>query len=172
MKKLLLLSIFFVLQCLNTVYSQNIKINNPCDCLEIVIKNHELIKEGFSNHDANKILENQNSKCVEMKKKLGVNFEKEILLCENFTAFSKIINQDNSVINTSIEICNCVNSSIKILKEIKKTGNESKSIEKYRAEAEKCELLRQDFENEEYAKLMMNCTNYNKLMSLIIDLRK
>ncbi|MAJ90247.1 MAG: hypothetical protein CMD08_03130 [Flavobacteriales bacterium] len=172
MKTKILISIFFALQILNPVYSQNSEIKSPCDCLEIVIKNHELIKKGISEYDANKILENQNIKCVELKNNLGSNFEREILLCENFTTFSKIINEESIDISTNSEICNCVNSSIKILAKIKKTGNEIKSIEKYKDEAEGCELLRQNYSDEEYAKLMMNCPNYTKLMTLIIELRK
>ena len=172
MKNLLFILLFFVLQISIPVYSQNSEIKNPCDCLEIVIKNNELIKKGVSEYDANKILENQNKKCVELKNNLGQNFERELLLCENFTTFSKIINEETLDAKINSEICNCVNSSIKILEKIKKTGNEGKSIEKYKDEAERCELLRKNYSDEEYAKLMMNCPNYNKLMTLIIELRR
>ena len=44
MKNLLFILLFFVLQISIPVYSQNSEIKNPCDCLEIVIKNNELIK--------------------------------------------------------------------------------------------------------------------------------
>ncbi|MBH76183.1 MAG: hypothetical protein CMP68_03410 [Flavobacteriales bacterium] len=172
MKTKIFLLIFFSLQIFTPLYSQNSEIKNPCDCLELVIKNHELMKNGISEYDTNKILENQNKKCIDLKNNLGPNFEREILLCENFTSFSKIINEQALDPNTNSEICNCVNSSIKILEKIKKSGNESKSIEKHKDEAEGCELLRQNYSDEEYAKLMMNCPNYNKLMTLIIELRR
>ena len=170
-KKLVLL--FILNLCLFTTFIAQVNdITNPCDCINLAIKNHQLVQDGHSDYDANKILENKNKKCIDLKNKLGQEFEKEIVLCDNFSVLSKLLSTKSSELDLVPEICNCVKSSISILQEIKKTGDEVISVEKYRDEAESCEILRKTYSDEDYAQFMTLCPDYQKLMKLMMSIRK
>ena len=170
MKKKLLLNISLCL--FSNFFAQVNNISNPCDCIDLAIKHHQLVEDGHSDFNSSKILENQNKKCVKLKNTLGQDFEKEIILCENFSVLSEILSSKSSGMDLIPEICNCVKSSIIILQEIKNTGDEAISIKKYRTEAESCEILRSKYSDEDYAQLMTLCPDYKKLMNLMISLRK
>lgn len=170
-KKLFLLTLLFFYFS-NSLYSQINEISTPCDCIDIAIKNHQLIEDGHSEYNASKILENQNKQCVELKNILGRNFEKQILLCDNFSNFSKIFSSKKSDFEEKSEICDCVNSSISILEEIKKTGNEISTIKKFKDDIEFCEKIKDKYSDQEYGMLMINCPKYNELMELILSLKK
>ena len=172
MKKKLVLLFVLNLCLFTSLIAQVNDITNPCDCINLAIKNHQLVQDGHSEYDANKILENQNKKCVDLKNKLGQDFEKEIILCDNFSILSKILSVKSSELDLVPEICNCVKSSISILQEIKKTGDEASSVKKYRIEAENCEILRKTYSDDNYVQLMTLCPDYKKLMNLMISLRK
>lgn len=172
MKERLLLLFITNLCLFNIFFAQVNDITSPCDCVDLAIKNQQLVEDGYSEFNSSKILENQNKKCVELKNTLGQDFEKEIILCENFSVLSEILSFRSSEKDLIPEICNCVKSSISILQEIKNTGDEASSIKKYRNEAESCEVLRSKYSNEDYAQLMTLCPDYKKLMNLMISLRK
>ena len=172
MKRKLVLLFILNLCFFTSFIAQVNEITNPCDCINLAIKNHQLVQEGHSDYDTNKILENQNKKCVDLKNKLGQDFEKEIILCDNFSILSKILSFKSSEMDLIPEICNCVKSSISILQEIKNTNDEAISIKKYRDEAESCEILRSKYSDEDYAQFMTLCPGYKKLMNLMISLRK
>ena len=60
MKKKLVLLFVLNLCLFFSLIAQVNDVTNPCDCINLAIKNHQLVQDGHSDYDANKILENQN----------------------------------------------------------------------------------------------------------------
>ena len=152
------------------VVSQNTEIKSPCDCIEIEIKSHEMSERGISEFDINKIHEKSNNECMELKRKLGSDFERQTFVCSNYTKLFSILSGvklNDEPINE--EVCNCMELSVEIVTELNSGKTKEFVQEKYKRESDECDKLKNNYSNEKFSSDMIKCDTFGKYMQYLMD---
>jgi len=161
----LILKILFFTIVTNLSYSQE----TVCDCVEIGIQTFKMIESGTSEEETQKIFEKKNNKCMEIKNKLGNDFEKKMTSCANFKDLIKITTGIIGDSEVKPEVCECVDFSIKTMELMKKGVTEKELEKKYKSKRDICEKLNSDLGAENFGMQMMNCENFSQLMELMLS---